>query len=142
LIEPEAAMAEIKIFSPDVLGKPLGQYSQITRVKASEFVYIAGQLATNRDDAIIGADDFDAQCAQVFANIETALKSVGAGWGNVVEFTTYLVHSQDIPKFMTYRKREFPKFFPDGAYPPNTLLMVDRLVQEPFLVEVKTIAAL
>jgi enamine deaminase RidA (YjgF/YER057c/UK114 family) len=135
-------MAEIKIFSPDVLGKPLGQYSQITRVKASEFVYIAGQLATNREGAIIGTDDFDAQCAQVFANIETALKSVGAGWGNVVEFTTYLVHSQDIPKFMTYRKREFPKFFPDGAYPPNTLLMVDRLVQEPFLVEVKTIAAL
>ena len=135
-------MAEIKIFSPDVLGKPLGQYSQITRVKASEFVYIAGQLATNRDGTIIGADDFDAQCVQVFANIETALKSVGAGWGNVVEFTTYLVHSQDIAKFMTYRKREFPKFFPDGAYPPNTLLMVDRLVQEPFLVEVKTIAAL
>ena len=135
-------MAEIKIFSPDVLGKPLGQYSQITRVKASEFVYIAGQLATNREGAIIGADDFDAQCAQVFTNIETALKSVGAGWGNVLEFTTYLVHSQDIPKFMTYRKRDFPKFFPDGAYPPNTLLMVDRLVQEPFLVEVKTIAAL
>jgi enamine deaminase RidA (YjgF/YER057c/UK114 family) len=78
----------------------------------------------------------------VFANIETALKSVGGGWRNVVEFTTYLVHSQDIPKFMTYRKREFPKFFADGAYPPNTLLMVDRLVQEPFLVEVKTIAAL
>jgi enamine deaminase RidA (YjgF/YER057c/UK114 family) len=142
LTEPEAAMAEIKIFSPDVLGKPLGQYSQITRVKASEFVYIAGQLAANREGAIIGADDFDAQCTQVFANIEIALKSVGAGWGNVVEFTTYLVHSQDIPKFMTYRKREFPGFFPDGAYPPNTLLMVDRLVQEPFLVEVKTIAAL
>jgi enamine deaminase RidA (YjgF/YER057c/UK114 family) len=135
-------MAEIKIFSPDALGKPLGQYSQITRVKASEFVYIAGQLATNREGAIIGADDFDAQCAQVFANIETALKSVGAGWGHVVEFTTYLVHSQDILKFMTYRKREFPKFFPDGAYPPNTLLVVDRLVQEPFLVEVKTIVAL
>ena len=135
-------MAEIKIFSPDVLGKPLGQYSQITRVKASEFVYIAGQLAANREGATIGADDFDAQCAQVFANIETALKSVGAGWGNVVEFTTYLVHSQDIPKFMTFRKRVFPTFFPNGAYPPNTLLMVDRLVQEPFLIEVQTIAAL
>ena len=135
-------MAEIKIFNPDTLGKPLGQYSQITRVKASEFVYIAGQLAADRDGRIVGADDFDSQCVQVFANIETALRSVGAGWGQVVEFTTYLVHSQDIPKFMTYRKREFPKFFPDGAYPPNTLLMVDRLVQEPFLVEVKAIAAL
>ncbi|MEJ0078250.1 MAG: RidA family protein [Alphaproteobacteria bacterium] len=135
-------MPEIKIFSPDVLGKPLGQYSQITRVKASEFLYIAGQLSTNREGQIIGADDFDAQCVQVFANIETALKSCGAGWANVVEFTTYMVHSQDIPKFMTYRKREFPKLFPNGTYPPNTLLMVDRLVQEPFLVEVKTIAAL
>jgi enamine deaminase RidA (YjgF/YER057c/UK114 family) len=142
MMKREGDVAEIKIFSPDVLGKPLGQYSQITRVKASEFIYIAGQLATNRDGQIIGADDFDAQCVQVFANIDTALKSVGAGWGNVVEFTTYLVHSQDIPKFMTYRKRAFPGFFPDGAYPPNTLLMVDRLVQEPFLVEVKTIAAL
>jgi enamine deaminase RidA (YjgF/YER057c/UK114 family) len=43
---------------------------------------------------------------------------------------------------MTYRKREFPRLFPNGAYPPNTLLMVDRLVQEPFLVEVQAIAAL
>ncbi|HMK79835.1 MAG TPA: RidA family protein [Xanthobacteraceae bacterium] len=135
-------MAEIKIFTPDALGKPLGQYSQVARVKASETIYIAGQVATDRDGKIVGADDFDAQCVQTFANIETALKSVGAGWGNVVEFTTYLVHSQDIAKFMTYRKRAFPKFFSDGAYPPNTLLIVDRLVQEPFLIEVKAIAAL
>src|SRR5436305_15093399 len=135
-------MAEIKIQNVPALGPPLRQYSHITRVKASEFLYIAGQLSTNREGKVVGADDFDAQCVQVFANIETALNSVGAGWSNVVEFTTYMVHSQDIPKFMSYRKREFPKFFPDGAYPPNTLLMVDRLVQEPFLVEVKAIAAL
>ena len=135
-------MPDIKIFNVDALGKPLGQYSQITRVKASEFVFIAGQLGADKDGKLAGDGGFDAQCAQVYTNIETALKSVGGGWGNVVEFTTYLVHSQDIPHFMTYRKREFPKFFPNGAYPPNTLLMVDRLVQEPFLIEVQTIAAL
>jgi enamine deaminase RidA (YjgF/YER057c/UK114 family) len=90
----------------------------------------------------VGADDFDAQCVQTFANIEAALKSAGAGFANVVEFTTYLVHSQDIPKFMAYRLREFPKMFPGSAYPPNTLLMVDRLVQEGFLIEVQTVAAL
>ena len=47
-------MPEIKIFNPDTLGKPLGQYSQITRVKASEFVFIAGQLAADRDGKVIG----------------------------------------------------------------------------------------
>jgi enamine deaminase RidA (YjgF/YER057c/UK114 family) len=135
-------MADIQILNPQSLGKPLGQYSQITRVKASEFLFIAGQLSADRNGNIIGRDDFDAQCVQVFANLEAALASQGAGWKNIVQFTTYLVHSQDIPKFMAYRLREFPKFFPDGAYPPNTLLMVDRLVQEPFLVEVQVIAAL
>lgn len=134
--------AEINIYSPDTLGKPLGQYSQITRVRASEYLFIAGQLAADREGNIIGVDDFDAQCTQVFRNIETALASAGTGWKNVVQFTTYLVHSQDIPKFMAFRKREFPKMFPDGKYPPNTLLMVDRLVQEPFLVEVQPIAAI
>lgn len=127
-------MAEIKILNVEALGKPLGQYSHLTRVKASEFLFIAGMLAP-------GAD-IQAQCAGVFAQIAEALKSAGAGWGNIVQFTTYLVHSQDIPGFMQFRLREFPRFFPSGAYPPNTLLMIDRLVQEQFLVEVQTVAAL
>jgi enamine deaminase RidA (YjgF/YER057c/UK114 family) len=127
-------MADIKISNVEALGKPLGQYSHMTRVKASEYLFIAGMLAPG--------DGFDAQCTGVFGQIETALKSAGAGWGNVVQFTTYLVHSQDIPRFMQWRLREFPKMFPDAKYPPNTLLVIDRLVQEPFLVEVQTVAAL
>ena len=127
-------MADIRIYNIEALGKPLGQYSHVTRVKAAETLYIAGMLAPG--------DGFDAQCSGVFAQIEKALQSAGAGWGNVVQFTTYLVHSQDIPKFMQWRLREFPRMFPDGKYPPNTLLVIDRLVQEQYLVEVQTVAAL
>ena len=128
-------MAEIEVLNVEALGKPLGQYSHMTRVKnPSETLYIAGMLAPG--------DTFDAQCTGAFAQVETALRSAGAGWGNVVQFTTYLVHSQDIAKFMAWRLREFPKMFADGKYPPNTLLVIDRLVQEPFLVEVQTVAAL
>ena len=133
-------MADIKIINPDTLGKPLGQYSQMTRVKASEFLFIAGQVGVYKDGKLAG-EDFEAQCTQTFANIEAALKSQGAGWGNIVEFTTYMVHSQDIPKFMQYRTREFPRLFAGGAYPPNTLLMIDRLVREEFLIEVSAVAA-
>jgi enamine deaminase RidA (YjgF/YER057c/UK114 family) len=133
-------MATIQILNPDVLGKPLGQYSQITRVKASEFLFIAGQVGADKDGKA-GAD-FDAQCSQVFANLGAALSSQGAGFANVVEFTTYMVHSQDIATFMAWRAREFPKLFPDGKYPPNTLLIIDRLVREDFLLEVSAVAAL
>ena len=133
-------MADIKILNPDGLGKPLGQYSQITRVKASEFLFIAGQVGATKDGRT-GAG-FDEQCSLTFANIGAALASQGANFGNLVEFTTYMVHSQDIPKFMEWRKREFPKLFPNGAYPPNTLLIVDRLVREELLIEVSAVAAL
>ncbi|HZT27898.1 MAG TPA: RidA family protein [Pseudolabrys sp.] len=134
-------MPDIKLINPDTLGKPLGQYSHMTRVKASEFLFIAGQVGVHKDGKLAG-EDFAAQCGQAFANIEAALKSQGAGWGNIVEFTTYLVHSQDIAKFMTWRLANFPKMFANGAYPPNTLLMIDRLVQEQFLIEVSAVAAL
>jgi len=128
-------MADIKIGNVEALGKPLGQYSHLARVKnAAETLYIAGMLAPG--------EDFDAQCSGVFAQIGEALKSAGAGWSNVAQFTTYLVHSQDIPRFMAWRMREFPGLFPDGKYPPNTLLVIDRLVGEQFLIEVQAIAAL
>jgi len=133
-------MAPIQMLNPDSLGKPLGQYSQIARVKASEFLFIAGQVGADRDGK--AAADFDAQCALVFANLGAALASQGASFANVVEFTTYLVHAQDIAKFMAYRVREFPRLFAGGAYPPNTLLIIDRLVREEFLVEVSAVAAL
>lgn len=133
-------MAQIQIFNPSSLGKPLGQYSQIARVKASEFIFIAGQVGAHADGTI--PDGFQGQCELAFANTLAALEACGANWGNVVQFTTYLVHSQDIQHFMDYRLREFPKMFGNGAYPPNTLLMIDRLVKEPLLFEVQTVAAI
>lgn len=129
-------MPEISLLNPPTLGAPLGPYSHIARVKAaSEFIFIAGQVGG-------GAEDFAGQCDAAFANVGKALAAVGAGWGNIVQFTTYLVHSQDIARLMAWRQREFPRLFPGGAYPPNTLLIVDRLVEERLLIEVQAVAAL
>jgi len=128
-------MAEIRIYNVDALGKPVGPYSHVARVRpGADTLYIAGMLASG--------ETFEAQCAAVYGQIEKTLQSAGAGWANVVQFTTYLVHSQDIAKFYRWREREYPRMFPDGRYPPNTLLIIDRLVQEQFLIEIQTIAAI
>jgi enamine deaminase RidA (YjgF/YER057c/UK114 family) len=134
--------AEITIYNPETLGAPLGQYSYVTRIRGTaETLYVAGMVSADRAGNTVGESDFNAQMNQTFANIKAALKSAEMGWHNVTQFTTYLVHSQDIQKFMEWRKKNFPKLFPNGSYPPNTLLIVDRLVKEAFLVEVQTIAA-
>lgn len=135
-------MPDISIINPDAMGRPLSLYGQIARVRASEFIFIAGQLATDLSGGIVGKDDFAAQMKQVFSNIEKGLHSVGATFANVVQFTTYLVHAQDIAKFRRVREELFPTLFPTHRYPPNTLLVIDRLVQEDFLIEIETIAAL
>jgi enamine deaminase RidA (YjgF/YER057c/UK114 family) len=134
-------MADIKIFNPDGLSRPAGTYTHVAHAKTQEVVFIAGQVPTDATGATVGKGDFEAQCAQVYANIHTALRSVGADWKNVVQFTSYLVRPQDAAAFRAYRGREFPKMFPNGA-PPNTLLIISRLADENYLLEVQTVAAL
>jgi enamine deaminase RidA (YjgF/YER057c/UK114 family) len=134
-------MPEIKIFNPDRLNQPVSPYRHVARVSAQELIFIAGQVATDTSGATVGEGDFEAQCAQVFANIHTALRSVEADWRNVVQFTSYLVRAQDAAVFRAFRSREFPKMFPDGAYPPNTLLIISRLADESYWLEVQTVAA-
>ncbi len=131
----------VKYKNPPGLPKPLGAYSHIARAKASELLFIAGQLAVNEAGELVGKGDFAAQMRQVFDNLGRALRSEGLGFANVIKFTTYLVHSQDIEGFMVVRNELFARIYPEGEYPPNTLLMVDRLVGEQFLIEVEAIAA-
>jgi len=134
--------ADIRIYNAPELGAPLGAYSHITRVRAQEYLFIAGMLSTDKSGGIVGKGDFDAQAAQTFDNVRAALASAGATWKNVVQFTTYLVDSRYIEGFMAYRKRAFPGMFAGAPYPPNTLLIIDRLVREEFLIEVQTVAAI
>jgi enamine deaminase RidA (YjgF/YER057c/UK114 family) len=61
--------AEIKIYNPEALGAPMGQYSHVTRVRASEFLFIAGMLSGDAAGNVIGEGEFELQTAQAFRNI-------------------------------------------------------------------------
>ena len=90
----------------------------------------------------MGEGDIAAQTRQVFQNIGHVLAAAGAGFSNVVEFTSYVVGRDSVAGFIEGRTRVFPEIFPDGDYPPNTLLVIEGLVRPEFLVEVKAVAAL
>ena len=135
-------MPEIKAINPETLGIPKSPFSKVVRVRASEFIFIAGMGPIDRDGNIIGAGDFEAQARQVFGNIELALRAADAGWGNVVQFTTFLRDSDDIAKLGQYRAQNFPTMFPNGVYPTNTLVIASRFSHESYRLEVQTVAAL
>lgn len=119
-----------------------GLYSHAGLVKGGTLAFVAGQLAVGPSGEVVGKGDFDKQFEQVFTNLGDVLRGLKVDYSHVVKFTTYLVHSQDIENFMRLRRALFPKLFGQEPYPPNTLLIVDRLVKEEFLVEVEAIAAI
>ena len=131
----------VRVANPQSLPAPVGRYSHVSRVSAGELVFIAGQVALDAGGNLVGKRDFEAQVRAVFENLSLALESQGCGFADVARFTTYLVHSQDIATFHEVRSELFQTFYPDGGFPPNTLVIIDRLVSEDFLIEIEAIAA-
>src|SRR5664279_1700605 len=101
----------IRYFNPPGAGPSQGLYSHVTLVPSGPTVHIAGQLAVGSGGEVVGKQDFDKQMRQVFSNLGDVLKGLGLGDNNVIKFTTYLVHSQDIEIFMRVRAELFPQLF-------------------------------
>jgi len=117
-----------------------GMYSHVARMTPGEIAFIAGQVAIDAKGNPVGVGDLAAQVNQVFENMGKILNDLGTEFESIVQFTTYLTSAESIPTFMSARSALFPRLFPGGKYPPNTLLVIDRLVKPEFLLEVEAIA--
>ncbi|MBL7251093.1 RidA family protein [Alloalcanivorax marinus] len=130
----------IEYINPQGVSPAQGLYSHLTKVKSGDLYYIAGQLSVGMDGSVVGIGDFEAQFHQVFGNLKGVLATLGLDFNDIVKFNTYMVDSADIPEFMRLRQETFPSFFATEVYAPNTLLMVQRLVKQEFLLEVEAVA--
>tara|TARA_B100001123_G_scaffold285188_1_gene317859 strand:- start:144 stop:560 length:417 start_codon:yes stop_codon:yes gene_type:complete len=134
-------MSRVTFENPEGAPPAQGLYSHAARVSAGDLIFVAGQLAVGADGAVVGKNDFEAQFQCVFDNLGNVIRDLGADWKDIAKFTTYLVHSQDLEQFMSLRADLFPRLYGGDVFPPNTLLMVDRLVKEEFLIEVEAVVA-
>ena len=122
--------------SPGVAA-PFGLYSHASR--AGDLVFVAGQLGVREDGSLAG-EDFGAQARQTFENIGAILASQGARFGDVLKYTTYVVRPDLVDAWRSAREEIFQTLYPDGGYPPNTLLVIDGLVKPEFLIEIEAVA--
>jgi enamine deaminase RidA (YjgF/YER057c/UK114 family) len=127
-----------RVIESKALGAPLGLYSHGMVVPAGELVVVAGQVGVGPSGSV--ANDVGAQTKQAFANVRAVLDAAGCGLRDVVRLQTFLTRATDIPAFMRAREEVFAESFPDGDYPPNTLLVVSRLVRPELLVEIEAMA--
>lgn len=129
----------IRSLVPEELGKPLGMYSHGVEAPAGDLVVVAGQVGVDGQGQVAGPD-VASQTRQAFRNIGAVLAAGTCRWSDVVRLQTFLTSPDDIPGFMKAREALFPQLFPGGAYPPNTLLVVSRLVRADLCVEIEAMA--
>ena len=128
--------------NPSDIHAPVGRYSHLAQIPSSELLFLAGQVAVDADGELVGKGDAGIQTVQAYRNIGSILESAGASYDNIVQLTTYVVGRHSVQPYLDARAELFEEIFPNGQYPPNTLLVIDGLVDEGMLVEVTAVAAL
>ena len=132
----------IEILKPEGVSEPQGLYNHAIAVSPGKLLFIAGQVAIDENNQFVGPSEIDVQMEQTFKNLGRILESGGASFEHVVKFTTYLVRSQDIRDFYEKRQKIFSEIYPDGRYPTNTLVVVDQLARDEWLIEIEAVAAI
>lgn len=123
--------------NPPTLPTPPG-YSQVIRVSGGTTIYIAGQVAWDAENDLVGRDDFETQTRQVLTNLVAALDAVDAGVEDLVKICIYVV-DYDANKLDVIRRIR-DEFFGDITPPTSTLLGVSALALPDLMIEIDAVA--
>ncbi|MBF0110961.1 MAG: hypothetical protein HQL76_17475 [Magnetococcales bacterium] len=77
----------------DLAPRAVGPYSQATRIGG--WLHLSGQIALDPESGALVSGGVDVQIHQVMKNIGAVLKAVGAGYGELVKTTLYLIDLED-----------------------------------------------
>lgn len=133
-------MAELEFLVPEDVPAPRANYSHAVRISSGTHIVLAGQVPIDYQGMTVGLGDIETQTRQVLQNIEGVLHSAGATFADVVKYTIYLVGRHNAARFREVRADLWPKIYPDGRYPTSTLLVIDQLASEEFLIEIEASA--
>ena len=112
-------------------------YSHVVEVEGGRLLFVSGQVPVNAQRQL-ASRDFREQVGKVYDNLETVLKSVGAGFENVVKTTNYLT---DISQAKVFREVRDARFAHVKTRPASTTLIITSLVEPEFLLEIEVVAA-
>jgi len=113
-------------------------YSHIATTNAKTLVFLAGQVALDKNFELIGGDDLYEQTKAAAANVVTALESVGATFDDVVRRTIYTTQPSEY-ELMT---RAIEEVTGSTDHSPQTVLGVTALGLPELLIEIECTAAI
>ena len=134
-------MSELIPINPAAFGAPRG-YSNGMRAGADrDTLYVAGQVAFDGDQRIVGSGDFLRQFDQALGNFVAVVEEAGGTAKDVASMTIFVTDRQAyldaVPELGPVWKRLMGRH-----YPAMALVVVVALVEEDAMIEIQGVAAL
>lgn len=125
-------MAELRhVVAPEGVAAGRG-YSQVVSGRG-RLVVVSGQIAQDERGELVGAGDPEAQARQVFENLRRCLAEAGAGFGDVVKLTFFVLDVAYLPAIRVARDAVIDT----GRPPASTAVQVAALFAPGYLLEVE-----
>ena len=111
-------------------------FSQVAVVEKNgiKMIYLAGQVGVDNQKNLVGSGKLRDQVEQTFRNLQTALESVEATMADIIKMNIYVVNYQ--PSDAEIIGEVLQQYFSVGQLPAMSLIGVQALAEERFLVEV------
>lgn len=114
-------------------------FSQIASGQGNRLVTISGQVGWDADQNIVGSGDLAAQFQQALHNLKIAIEAANGTLDNILLLHIYIVQAaqDDLAPISGGLKSYFPENSPASSW-----VIVSRLANPDFLVEVEAIAVI
>ena len=132
---------KIEAIEPAGWPRPRGYSDGIAVTGAGRLLFVAGQVAWDERQRIVGAGDFAVQFAQALRNVVAVVRAAGGGPEHVVRMTAYVIDK----RLYLARTAEIGAAWSaivGKHYPAMALVQVADLLEEGALVEIEATAAL
>lgn len=103
--------------------------------KVGNTIYVAGQVARDEQENIVGKGDIVAQTERAYENLKRVLAAAGAGMTDIVKLNIFCRDLDGFKNTGEVRRKYF-----GNHYPVTTAIEVSRMMNPDCLIEIEAIA--
>ncbi len=126
--------------NPPTLTKPAG-YSHGFEAQGGKTLYMAGQVAVDKDGNVVGKGDLVAQFRQVCENLKALVTARGGQMNDVVKLTMFVLSKADYKAKVKEIGLVYREYF-GRHFPAMTLVEVKGLYDDDCAIEIEGVAVI
>ena len=130
-------MAKIEKYCAPGVYDPPGYSQGIKVTNAQTILFLAGQVAYDKDGTPKHKGDFKAQARECFECVKRLVEAGGGTVKNIVKINTYVTDINNRPAYREARKEVF-----GDHEPASTMVQIGALAAPEYLIEIEAIAVI